>query len=63
MGQLKEAEADFRKALEMEPTNPETLNGLARLLTLTGKGEEAEVLFMKARELNRKIRTVTPGEN
>ena len=44
-GALREAEAGFSKALELDPKNVSALKGLARVSTLAGKKERARELL------------------
>jgi Flp pilus assembly protein TadD len=45
---LKAAEGYYRKALKLDPENPDIMNNLASLLHDTGRNEEAKVLIDKA---------------
>ncbi len=49
--QPAEAEAAFRRALEIRPEFPEALNNLGAVLRLTGRSEEAETVCRRALEL------------
>lgn len=62
LGLTSEAEADFRRAMELEPDNPEPMNAFARLLWISGRKDQAELLSQQARKKAEAIRTATPGE-
>jgi len=62
LAQISGAEADFRKAMALEPENPEPINALAQLLWRSGKKEEAARLFDQGREKGQTVRTAKPGE-
>jgi Flp pilus assembly protein TadD len=62
LGQIAPAESDLRKAMALEPDNPEPINALAQLLWRSGRKEEAEPMFRQGREKAQAVRTVQPGE-
>jgi tetratricopeptide (TPR) repeat protein len=62
LGQIADAEADFRQAMVLEPENPEPINALAQLLWRSGRKQEAELLFQQGREKGKAVRTAQPGE-
>jgi Flp pilus assembly protein TadD len=62
LGRTVEAEAAFRKTIELDPGDPSPLNALARLLAQSGRAEEAATLAAKATELARRQRSAAPGE-
>ncbi len=51
LGQLRKAEGDTRKAVELAPNNPFAWNGLGVVLYKQGKYEEAEKAYKKALKL------------
>jgi TolB-like protein/Tfp pilus assembly protein PilF len=46
------AESDFRRALDLDPTNTRTLQNYGRLLAYVGREKEAVVMLRKATELD-----------
>jgi tetratricopeptide (TPR) repeat protein len=63
LGRLEEAEAEYRTAMGLDPSDPMPINGLVRLLMETGRKEEAEQLSEKAKELMTKRRGETDRES
>jgi len=53
-GDLERAERNFKKALELKPTDAQTLNNYGLLLVALGRKEEAFEVFKKAAEHARK---------
>jgi len=53
-GKLDEAEAEFRKAIEINPTRANFHNNLGKLLADRGKLEEAKAEYEEAIRLNPK---------
>jgi tetratricopeptide (TPR) repeat protein len=62
LGRKSEAEAGFRKTIELDPSDPGPLNALGRLLVETGRSEEAEPLFQQGARLEKERRSAAPGE-
>jgi Flp pilus assembly protein TadD len=62
LGRGAEAEAAFRRTIELDPSDPAPMNALARVLQEAGRAEEAESLFRKAAQLDKKLRGAGPGE-
>lgn len=62
LGRRVESEAGLRKTLELDSSDPGPVNALARLLSDSGRREEAQQLFQKAAELSKMSRSVSPGE-
>jgi tetratricopeptide (TPR) repeat protein len=54
-GQNKEAETNFLRAIEMDPTQADAHYHLARLYASTGRQKEAQVEFAKVRDLHQKV--------
>jgi tetratricopeptide (TPR) repeat protein len=53
-GQSKEAEANFQRAIAMDPTQADAHYHLARLYASTGRPKEAQVEFAKVKDLHQK---------
>jgi tetratricopeptide (TPR) repeat protein len=57
-----EAEAAFRRTIELDAADPAPVNALARALVEAGRAQEADALFRKAAQLDRERRSAGPGE-
>jgi tetratricopeptide (TPR) repeat protein len=62
VGEPSNAEAGFRRTIELDPSDPAPLNSLARLLLQSGREEEAVPLIRRSAELSRQQRSTQPGE-
>jgi tetratricopeptide (TPR) repeat protein len=57
LNRYEEAEAVYRKAIEIAPSNPTIYSNLGGLLVELNRHEEAEIMFRKAIELDSKFYT------
>jgi Flp pilus assembly protein TadD len=62
LGRTEQAEAGFRKTIELDSSDPGPVNALGRLLLQTGRASEAAPLLEKSAALSAKQRSAAPGE-